>query len=70
MLISKTFFFLRIFPTLTPIVVMITDVILNMRFFMFFYFILILGYSQVFAILGLGNQFLDAIDPKGYAKEY
>lgn len=55
MLIVKTFFFLRIFPILTPIVVMITDVIYDLRIFLFFYFILILGFSQVFAVLGLGN---------------
>jgi hypothetical protein len=41
MLIAKTFFFLRIFPVLTPIVVMITNVIYDLRIFLLFYIILI-----------------------------
>lgn len=45
LLISKTFFFLRIFPTLTPIVVMLTNVIFDLKIFLFFYFILILLFS-------------------------
>lgn len=55
LLICKTFFFLRIFPTLTPIVVMLTNVIWDLRIFLFFYVILILLFSQLFAVLGLGN---------------
>lgn len=55
LLIMKTFFFLRIFPTLTPIVVMLTNVIWDLRIFLFFYVILILLFSQLFAVLGLGN---------------
>lgn len=55
LLIAKTFFFLRIFPTLTPIVVMLTNVIYDLRIFLFFYTILILLFSQLFAVLGLGN---------------
>ena len=45
LLIAKTFFFLRIFPTLTPIVVMLTNVIFDLKIFLFFYFILILLFS-------------------------
>jgi len=45
MLISKTFFFLRVFPLLTPIVVMLIDVINDLKVFMLFYFILVLGFS-------------------------
>jgi len=41
LLITKTFFFLRIFPLLTPIVVMINNVVYDLRIFMFFYLILI-----------------------------
>ena len=51
----KTFFFLRIFPTLAPIVVMLKTVIYDLRIFMFFYLILLGMYCQVFAVLGLGN---------------
>jgi len=55
LLIVKTFFFLRIFPTLTPIVVMLTNVIWDLKIFLLFYAILILLFSQLFAVLGLGN---------------
>jgi hypothetical protein len=44
-LISKTFFFLRIFPVLTPIVVMIINVIDDLKVFLAFYFILVLGFA-------------------------
>ena len=54
----KTFFFLRIFPTLAPIVVMLKTVIYDLRIFMFFYLILLAMYCQVFAILGLGNKII------------
>jgi hypothetical protein len=56
LLVSKTFFFLRIFPVLTPIVVMITNVIYDLRIFLLFYAILIALFSQIFAVLGLGNE--------------
>ena len=44
-LIMKTFFFLRIFQTLTPIVVMLTNVVYDLRIFMLFYTILIFMFS-------------------------
>ena len=55
-MILKTFFFLRIFPTLAPIVVMLKTVIYDLRIFMFFYMILLGMFCQVFAVLGLGNN--------------
>lgn len=79
LLISKTFFFLRIFPVLTPIVVMITNVIYDLRIFLLFYLILIALFCQIFAVLGLGNQFQIDEKPEGFessvtqegpAKEY
>jgi len=75
LMISKTFFFLRIFPTLTPIVVMIQNVIFDLRIFLMFYLILIALFCQIFGILGLGNRAqgdktLDFIDPNGKAAEY
>jgi len=45
LLITKTFFFLRIFPSLTPIVVMLSEVIFDLKVFLFFYAILILLFS-------------------------
>ena len=55
LLITKAFFFLRMFEALTPIVVMITTVIYDLRIFMLFYTILILLFSQIFSVIGLGN---------------
>jgi hypothetical protein len=54
MVLMKTFYFLRIFPSLTPIVIMIQTVLYDLRIFLLFYFILIFGFCQVFAVLGLG----------------
>ena len=64
LLITKTFFFLRIFPVLTPIVVMINNVVYDLRIFMFFYLILISLFCQIYAILGLGNDYTNTI--RGY----
>jgi len=55
LLITKTFFFLRMFDSLTPIVVMITTVIFDLRIFLLFYTILIVLFSQIYAVIGLGN---------------
>ena len=57
LLITKTFFFLRIFPTLTPIVVMITNVVYDLRIFLLFYTILVFLFCQIYAVLGLGNSY-------------
>lgn len=54
--IMKTFFYLRIFPSLTPIVVMINSVIYDLRVFLFFYFLLISFFCLVYSVLGLGNE--------------
>lgn len=56
----KTFFFLRVFPSLTPVIVMLKVVIYDLRIFMLFYTILIALLSQVFAVLGLGNQYAES----------
>jgi hypothetical protein len=52
----KTFFFLRIFPSLTPIVVMIQKVIYDLRIFLFFYTTMLFFFSLLFSVLGLGNE--------------
>jgi hypothetical protein len=74
LLIVKTFFFLRIFPLLTPIVVMISNVIYDLKIFLFFYLILITLFCQIYAILGLGNDYTNTIrgyiDPEGPSCEY
>ena len=72
-LLVKTFFFLRIFPLLTPIVVMLSEVIYDLRVFLLFYVILISFFSQIFAVLGLGNDYDtkytgdSLVDPEGAA---
>ena len=40
----KSFFFLRVFPVLTPVIVMLKTVIYDLRIFMLFYIILIGGF--------------------------
>ena len=52
----KTFFFLRIFNALSPIVTMLTNVIYDLRIFLFFYTILIILFSLLLGILGIGNK--------------
>lgn len=53
----KTFFFLRVYPTLTPIIVMLKTVIYDLRIFMLFYTILIGLFCMVLAVLGLGAEY-------------
>jgi hypothetical protein len=65
LLVVKTFFFLRIFPLFTPIVVMLTNVVYDLRIFLVFYFILIAFSSQLFAVLGLGNPNYDELASTG-----
>lgn len=54
-IISKSFFFLRIFPSFTPIVVMLNTVIYDLKIFLLFYLFLLLMYGQTLAVLGVGN---------------
>lgn len=54
-IISKSFFFLRIFPSFTPIVVMLNTVIYDLKIFLVFYIFLLLMYGQTLAVLGVGN---------------
>jgi hypothetical protein len=60
----KSFFFLRVYPLLTPIIVMLKTVIYDLRIFMFFYIILIGLFCQTFAVLGLGNNYDENGNPK------
>lgn len=55
MALVKTFFFLRIYDLLSPIVTMLTTVIIDLKIFMFFFMILIALFSLIMGILGLGN---------------
>ena len=53
--IRRTFNFLRIFKMLSPIVVMLTNVIWQLRIFMTFYFILCILFSLWYSVVGVGN---------------
>jgi len=64
LLIIKTFFFLRIIESYTPIVIMLVNVIWDLRVFLFFYFVLILMYSLLFSVIGVG---LDSVQPNDAA---
>jgi len=61
----KTFFFLRIFDSLSYIVTMIQRVIYDLRIFGLFYAILVILFSMIFAVIGVGNPNI-----KGAFKEY
>lgn len=61
-ILLKTFFFLRVFPVLTPVIVMLKTVIYDLRIFMLFYTILLALFCQVFAILGLGNAYPNLVN--------
>ena len=70
MQISKTFFFLRIFESLSFLVTMIYRVMSDLKVFLLFFFILIVLFAMVFAVIGVGNtnvpgdlqDFANAID--------
>ena len=51
----KTFFFLRIFDPLSPIVTMIARVVKDLQVFTFFFMLLIWMFSILIGVLGLGN---------------
>lgn len=55
MQITKTFFYLRIFESLSYIVTMIYQVISDLRVFGLFFTILIVLFSMVFAVIGVAN---------------
>lgn len=55
----KTFFFLRIFSQLSPIVNMLTNVVYDLRIFLLFYCILITLFSLLLGILGIGNKYIE-----------
>lgn len=56
----KTFFFLRIVSSFTPIVVMLMEVVYDLRIFLLFYMILVAMLCQIYAVLGLGNDYENA----------
>ena len=63
LMLIKTFFYLRIFSSLSYIVTMMKKVFYDLRVFMYFYLILILMFSVILGILKVGN-FKLSDDPK------
>jgi len=55
MVLLKTFFFLRIFESFTPLVVMLTKVVADLKIFLFFYTLLLIFFGNAYAILGVAN---------------
>lgn len=55
----RTFTFLKIISSLSPIVTMLTNVVFDLRIFMLFYTILCILFSLLFCVLGLGNRKID-----------
>ena len=55
MLLVKTFFFLRIFKSLSYLVTMLQTVIYDLRIFGLFYVILLVLFSLIIDVLGIGN---------------
>ena len=53
--IRRTFNFLRIFEALSPIVTMLNNVVWELRIFMTFYAILVLLFSLMYGVIGIGN---------------
>ena len=65
----KSFFFMRIFPSLTPVVVMLSKVIYDLRIFLFFYGTLLFFFCLLYSVLGLGNDRLrDGDEDKRFLK--
>jgi hypothetical protein len=58
-MVMKIFFYLKVFGVLTPVVVMLENVIFDLRIFMLFYLILVALSSQMFCVIGLGNSYDD-----------
>lgn len=52
----RTFTFLKIVASLSPIVTMLTNVVFDLRIFLFFYLILTVLFSLLLGIIGLGNR--------------
>lgn len=53
--IFKTFYFVRIFKNFSGIVIMLVEVIYELRIFLFFYAILVLFFGLIFMVIGAGN---------------
>ena len=53
---GKTFFYLRIFENLSPIVTMLINVLYDLKVFLLFFFILIFMFAMQLSITGVANK--------------
>ena len=60
---------MRIFDDLSPIVTMLTNVIYDLRIFLLFYTILIVLFSLLIGILGVGNKNVPGEFQENFAEE-
>ena len=56
MLMIKLFFFLRISKNLTKLVIMILNVVIDLKMFLLFYTILLVMLSLILGVLGFGEK--------------
>jgi hypothetical protein len=54
-MLIKTLFFLRILKSLTALVILIKNVVFDLKVFFFFYCILLIMFSNILSILQVGN---------------
>ena len=54
--IIRSLFFMRIIPALTPLVTLMKQVIVNLKFMLIFLALLIAFFSQFLAVIGIGNK--------------
>jgi len=54
--IFKTFYFVRIFKNFSGIVVMLINVMVGLRIFLFFYLFLVYLFGLIFMVIGAGNK--------------
>ena len=54
-LMTKTFFFLRVFQNLTFLVTMLKQVLIDLQAFIIFYGILVIMFGCMFSIIDVGN---------------
>lgn len=55
----RTFSFLKIIEAFSQIVTMLSNVTYDLRIFLFFYMILVILFSLLMGIIGLGNRFIE-----------
>ena len=56
--IMKSFFYLRIFESLSYIVTMIFTVVADLQAFLLFFTLLVLVFGFIFAVIGAGNPYV------------